>query len=153
MDNQQTPAVQHRELFSMLYGSLDGRGVWGGMDTCICMTESLHCSPETIITLLIGYTPTHTKKLFFRWCNWRATWHFPKIPQNGRVKREKWGSSPVVQWLGLCGFTAMARVQFLVRKPRSSRHIVQPKNKQTNNKKNKQNTHTHNTNKKVLNYF
>ena len=31
--------------------------------------------------------------------------------------------------------------------------ILKPKNKQTNNKKNKQNTHTHNTNKKVLNYF
>ena len=27
------------------------------MDTCICMAESLHCSPETITTLLIGYTP------------------------------------------------------------------------------------------------
>ena len=28
-----------------------------GMDTCICMTESLHCSPEIIINWLIGYTP------------------------------------------------------------------------------------------------
>ena len=26
------------------------------MDTHICMTESLHCSPETITLLLIGYT-------------------------------------------------------------------------------------------------
>ena len=26
------------------------------MDTCVCMTESLHCSPETITTLLISYT-------------------------------------------------------------------------------------------------
>ena len=25
------------------------------MDTCICMGESLHCSPETITALLIGY--------------------------------------------------------------------------------------------------
>ena len=24
------------------------------MDTCICMAESLHCSPETITTLLTG---------------------------------------------------------------------------------------------------
>ena len=30
---------------------------WRGMDTCICMAESLHCSPETITTFLIGYTP------------------------------------------------------------------------------------------------
>ena len=39
----------------MLYGSLAGRGVWGRMDTCICMAESLCCPPETIRTLLIGY--------------------------------------------------------------------------------------------------
>ena len=30
-------------------------GIWGRMDTCICMAESLHCSPETITTLLFGY--------------------------------------------------------------------------------------------------
>ena len=45
----------------MLRGSLDGRGVWGRMDTCICMAELLCCAPETITTLLIGYTPK-TKK-------------------------------------------------------------------------------------------
>ena len=39
------------ELCSTLCASLDGRGVWGSM----CMAESLHCSPETITTLLIGY--------------------------------------------------------------------------------------------------
>ena len=39
-----------------LCASLDGREVWGWMDTHICMTESLHCSPETITLLLIGYT-------------------------------------------------------------------------------------------------
>ena len=31
-------------------------GGWERMDTCIRMTESLHCSPETITILLIGYT-------------------------------------------------------------------------------------------------
>ena len=31
------------------------------MDTCIWMEESLHCSPETTTTLLIGYTPTQNK--------------------------------------------------------------------------------------------
>ena len=46
----------HMELCSMLCGSLDGRGVWGRVDTCIHMAESLCCSPETITTLLIGYT-------------------------------------------------------------------------------------------------
>ena len=32
-------------------------GFGGRMDTCICMAESLHGSPGTITTLLIGYTP------------------------------------------------------------------------------------------------
>ena len=32
------------------------------MDTCICMTESLYCPPETITTLLISYTPIRNKK-------------------------------------------------------------------------------------------
>ena len=40
-------------LCSVLCGSLDGREVWGRMDTCIWMAESLHCSPDTITTLLI----------------------------------------------------------------------------------------------------
>ena len=35
--------------------SLDGRGAWGRMDTCVCTAESLCCPPETITTLLIGY--------------------------------------------------------------------------------------------------
>ena len=30
MDNQQGPTVEHVELCSMLCGSLDGMGVWGG---------------------------------------------------------------------------------------------------------------------------
>ena len=30
---------------------------------CICMAESLLCSPETITTLLRGYTPIQNKKL------------------------------------------------------------------------------------------
>ena len=40
-----------------LCGSLDGRRVWGRMDTHICMAESLCCPPETITVLLISYTP------------------------------------------------------------------------------------------------
>ena len=39
----------------MLYGSLDGRGVWGRMDTCICIAESLLCSQGTITTLLLNW--------------------------------------------------------------------------------------------------
>ena len=46
----------------MLCGSLDGRGVWGRMDTCVCPAEFLRWSPETV-TLLIGCTPIQNKKL------------------------------------------------------------------------------------------
>ena len=62
MDDQQGPTVQHMELCSMFCASLDGRGVWGRMDTCICMAESLLCSPETTTALLIGYTPVQNEK-------------------------------------------------------------------------------------------
>ena len=72
MDDQQGLTVQHRELCSMLCGSLDGRGVWGRMDTCICMVESLPCLPETITVSLpgeshgqrslVGYSPWSGKE-------------------------------------------------------------------------------------------
>ena len=48
---------------SMLCGSLDGRGVWGRMHTCICVAESLCGPPGTMTTLLIGYMPIQNKKL------------------------------------------------------------------------------------------
>ena len=54
MHNQQAPTLEHRELCSVLYGSLGGRGVWGRMDTHICMAEFLCCSLETITTSLIS---------------------------------------------------------------------------------------------------
>ena len=33
IDNQEGPTVEHRELSSMLCGSLNGRGVWDRMGT------------------------------------------------------------------------------------------------------------------------
>ena len=55
-DNKQGPPVPYRELCSMLCISLDGRGVQGIMNTCICMTG-------TITTLLIPqYKIKSTKK-------------------------------------------------------------------------------------------
>ena len=52
------------ELCSMLCGSLDGRGVLGRMDTCICMAESLWYLPDTITTLHSNsYTPIQTNKI------------------------------------------------------------------------------------------
>ena len=50
------------ELCSVFCGSLDGRGVWGRVDTCICMAESFCCPPETI-TLLIDYAAATAKSL------------------------------------------------------------------------------------------
>ena len=61
-DNQQRPNVQHTEFCSMLCASLDESGVWWRMDACMCMTESLHCSPESTITLLISHIPIQNKK-------------------------------------------------------------------------------------------
>ena len=61
MDNQQGPTGQHRELCSALCGSVDGRGVWGEMDTCACMAEPLGFPPETITTVLTSYTPIQNK--------------------------------------------------------------------------------------------
>ena len=62
MDNQQGPTVYHRELCSMLCGSLNGRGVWGRMNTCIYILESLSYSPEIVATLLIGCIQIQNKK-------------------------------------------------------------------------------------------
>ena len=41
----------------------DEKAVWRRMDTCRCVVESLHCSPETITMLLIGSTTIQNKKL------------------------------------------------------------------------------------------
>ena len=55
-----------RELCSVLCGRVDGRGLWGRMDTYTCMAESLCCLSETITRLLIGCTPIQHKKVFKR---------------------------------------------------------------------------------------
>ena len=45
----------------LLFGNLDGRVVWRRMDTCICMAESLCCSPETATTLFVNWLYPNTK--------------------------------------------------------------------------------------------
>ena len=62
MDNQQGPPVQHVELHSVLCASLDGRGAWRTVGTCICKAESLRCSPETTLILLISYILIQNRK-------------------------------------------------------------------------------------------
>ena len=77
MDNKQGPTIEHRELCSVLYGSLDGWEVWGRMDTCICMTESLSCPPETILTLLIDSILCLVAQLCPNLCDPRVAYQAP----------------------------------------------------------------------------
>ena len=64
MDNQQGPTVQHRELSSTLCGSQDRRGEFRGEWIHVHVWLSAFCcSPETVATLLTGYTPIQNKKL------------------------------------------------------------------------------------------
>ena len=61
----------------MSWGGLEGKGVWGRMDTSICMAESLRCSSETITALLIGYTPIGTSRVAQMVKNLPAIWEVP----------------------------------------------------------------------------
>ena len=66
MDHQQGPAVQHRGLCSVLRGSLDGgAGVWGRMDTCVCVAGSLavHLKLSQRCFLII-YLPIQNEEFF-----------------------------------------------------------------------------------------
>ena len=45
-------------------GAWIGGELWGRMDTCICMAESLCCPPETITILLIRLYPNIKVKSF-----------------------------------------------------------------------------------------
>ena len=49
----------------MLCASLDGKRVWGRMDTYICIAESLHFSTETITTFLSVIPQYKIKRLNF----------------------------------------------------------------------------------------
>ena len=48
---------------SILCGSLDGKGVWLRMDTCIGKAESLYYSPEIITTLFVNWIYPNTKQV------------------------------------------------------------------------------------------
>ena len=51
----------------MLCGGLDERRVWGRMDACVCVAESLCCADGAIPTLLINYIPK--QNIFFNQSN------------------------------------------------------------------------------------
>ena len=64
MNNQQGPTVEHRKFCSMLCGSLGGKEVLGRMDMCLCVTESLCCSSETVTTLFTSQFRSSIQHLF-----------------------------------------------------------------------------------------
>ena len=74
------------ELYPVLHGSLDGSGVWGRIDSCIHMAESLCCLPGIITTLLIGYTPIQNKKFKIK----KKMVGVSHIVQSVHSHREKW---------------------------------------------------------------
>ena len=89
----------------MLCGSLDGRGVWGRMYTCICMAESLHHSPEIITILLISCVVVQSLsriRLFVT--PWtairRRQWHPTPVllPGKSHGRRSLVGCNPWGRW-------------------------------------------------------
>ena len=77
------------ELCSMLCGSLDGRGVWGRMDACIWMAEPLHCSPETIATLLISYQIRSVAQSCPTLCDRMNRSPIPQYKKSKKIKKIK----------------------------------------------------------------
>ena len=51
IDNQHGPAIEHRELYLILCNDLYGKRTLKRVDICICITESLCCTPDTNTTL------------------------------------------------------------------------------------------------------
>ena len=90
---------QHMELCSVLCGGLDGRKVWGRMDPCVCMAESLWCWPKTVTISLISYTPYKIKswkKLSLPWQNALPPLPFPALLTPLRsASRSMWKPSPL----------------------------------------------------------
>ena len=49
------------KLYPMICGSLGGRVIWGGIDTCVGMAEFLQHSPKAITTLFLNQLYPDTK--------------------------------------------------------------------------------------------
>ena len=52
--NQRESSRCYMELCSVLCGSLDGRSIWGRMDSCTRVAEPLCCAPETVTASFIS---------------------------------------------------------------------------------------------------
>ena len=62
IDNQRGSTTQHRERCSKFCSNLNGKRIWKRTDTCVCITESLCCTPE-MNTFLVNHIPVWHKNL------------------------------------------------------------------------------------------
>ena len=88
------------ELYPVLCASLDGSRVGvgeGGMDTCIYITESLHCLPETVTTLLIGYSVQFSRSVMSN-SLWLHGLQHTRLPCPSPTLRAYSDSCPLSRW-------------------------------------------------------
>ena len=139
------------ELYLMLCASLDGKKVWGRMETCICMAKSLCCSHENITLLFVNQLQPN-KKLKKN----------EDIRQAGKKNKAKFQKSLLIKHA--CSVTQSCRTlcnpmddcshswrhqytTFKIKKPRS-RHKIEKEIEDLNNrhhKSNRPNRHVRNT--------
>ena len=66
--------------------SLVGREVWGRVDTCICMAESLCCSLETITTLFVNWLYSNIKLKALKEKKYLRTQTFGEMETTRRIQ-------------------------------------------------------------------
>ena len=106
------------ELCSVLYASLDGKGVWGRMDICICIAESLCCSSGIITTLLIICTPIEIKQF--------KVWRKKKVLKWSNMRTQQPSLLAVTVWERKWGFPIMTFLVHLSCNPSSLSFLIPP---------------------------
>jgi hypothetical protein len=64
----------YMDLYPMLCARQDGTRAWQRTDTCLGMTESLHCSHKTVTTLLIDYNLIQNVWVFLKKSKKKKYW-------------------------------------------------------------------------------
>ena len=98
MDSQQSHTVQHTELCPILCGSQDGRGVWGKVDTCVCMAESLCCPSESITKLLMALRSVQFSHSVMSDSLWPQEWQHARPPCPSPTPGVHSDSRPSSRW-------------------------------------------------------
>ena len=91
MDNQQGPTVPCKELY-LIFCNNHRKRIGKRIDTCLCMTESLFCTPETITTLLINYESEVAQSCPTLCDPWAVAHQAP--PSMGFSRQEYWSGLP-----------------------------------------------------------